>query len=86
MTDTNTFRTLAKDEICKLEADRYGRTITHEDVHIVFMSYVMGCMKATLVVAKNTAGRYYEVSYSPINNRMYIDTYEKIANQVVDVR
>ena len=46
----------------------------------------MGCMKATLVVAKNTAGRYYEVSYSPINNRMYIDTYEKIANQVVDVR
>ena len=50
------------------------------------MSYVMGCMKATLVVAKNTDGRYYEVSYSPINNRMYIDTYKKIADKVIDVR
>lgn len=86
MTDTNKFRTLAKDEICKLERETYNREITHEEIQIVFMSYVMGCMKATLVVAKNTDGRYYEVSYSPINNRMYIDTYKKIADKVIDVR
>lgn len=86
MTDTNRFRTLAKDEIVKLEAENYGRTITHEEIQIVFMSYVMGCMKATIVVAKNTQGRYYEVSYSSHNNRLYIDTYEKVADKVVEVK
>lgn len=86
MTDTNKFRTLAKDEIVKLEAENYGRTIAHEEIQIVFMSYVMGSMKATLVVAKNTQGRYYEVSYSSYNNRMYIDTYEKVADKVIEVK
>lgn len=86
MTDTNKFRTLAKDEIAKLEKETYGREISHEEIQIVFMSYVMGSMKATLVVAKNTQGRYYEVSYSSMNQRMYIDTYEKVADKVIEVR
>lgn len=85
MTDTNKFRTMAKDAIVKLESENYSRELSHEEIQIVFMSYVMGCMKATLVVAKNTQGRYYEVSYSPINQRMYVDTYEKVGERVIGV-
>lgn len=82
MTDTNQFRTLAKQEIVRLEREIYGREVTHADIQFVFMSYVLGQMKATLVVAKNTEGRYYEVSYSCVNNRMFIDIYNQIASVV----
>ena len=71
MTDSNRFRTLAKNEIAKIERETYGRNVKHEEIEIVFQSYVLGNMKATLVVAKNTQGRYYEVSYSPIASKMY---------------
>jgi hypothetical protein len=86
MTDTNRFRTIAKDEICRLERDIYGREITHEDIQVVFMAYVLGQMKSTMVVAKNTEGRYYEVSYSCINDKMFIDVYEKKEAVVVDIK
>ena len=57
MRNTNEFRTLAKDEIAKLEKDVYGRDVTHEEIEIVFMSYVMGYIKGLFVVARNTEGR-----------------------------
>lgn len=77
MTDTNLFRTLAKKEVAKIEQDHYGRTVLHSEIQVVFMSYVMGQMKATLVVARNTENRYYEVSYSCISNTLYTDVYKK---------
>ena len=83
MTDTNKFRTLAKQEIVKMEKDIYGRDVTHEEIQFVFMSYVLGQMKATLVVAKNTEGRYYEVSYSSISGKMFIDVYKQAGSKVV---
>lgn len=85
MTDSNRFRTLAKNEIAKIEKETYGRNVKHEEIEIVFQSYVLGNMKATLVVAKNTQGRYYEVSYSPIASKMYIDVYAKQGAVVVAV-
>ena len=85
MTDTNKFRTLAKQEIVKMERDIYGRDITHEEIQMVFLSYVLGQMKATLVVAKNTEGRYYEVSYSSISQKMFIDVYKQAGTRVVKV-
>lgn len=85
MTDTNTFRTLAKQEIVKIEKDMYGRSITHEEIQMVFLSYVLGQMKATLVVAKNTEGRYYEVSYSSISKKMFIDVYKQAGSKVVEI-
>jgi hypothetical protein len=42
-------------------------------------------MKATLVVAKDTDGRYYEVSYSYLNQKMFIDIYRKENDVVVHV-
>lgn len=83
MRNTNEFRTFAKDEIAKLEKDVYGRDVTHEEIEIVFMSYVMGYIKGLLVVARNTEGRIYEVSSNPSNGKLYIDVYKKEGNKVV---
>ena len=85
MTDTNRFRTLAKQEIVRIERDVYGRDIHHEDIQMVFLSYVLGQMKATLVVARDTGGRYYEVSYSHINQKMFVDVYKQVDSVVVEV-
>lgn len=85
MTNTNTFRTLAKNEIVRIEREVYNREVTNADIQFVFMSYVLGQMKATLVVAQDTQGRYYEVSYSCINNKMFIDVYTKVASMVREV-
>ena len=85
MRDTNAFRTRAKDEIVKLEKDVYGRDISHEEIEIVFLTYVMGFIKGMFVVAKNTDGRIYEVSSNPSNGRFYIDVYKKEGSKVIDV-
>ena len=82
--DTNTFRTLAKDEIAKLEKDVYGRD-SHEEIEIVFLSYVMGFIKGFFVVANNTCGRIYEVSSNPTNGKFYIDVYKKDGSKVVSL-
>lgn len=85
MTDTNQFRTLAKQQIVRIEREVYGREVNHEDIQMVFLSYVLGQMKATLVVARNTEGRYYEVSYSHLNEKMFIDVYKQVDSIVVKV-
>ena len=85
MTNTNAFRTRAKDEIAKLEKDVYGRDISHEEIEIVFLSYVMGYIKGIFVVAKNTEGRIYEISSNPANNKFYIDVYHKEGSKVVNI-
>ena len=85
MRNTNEFRTLAKDEIAKLEKDIYGRDVSHEEIEIVFMSYVMGYIKGLFVVARNTEGRIYEVSSNPANGKLYIDVYKKEGNKVINL-
>ena len=83
MRDTNAFRTRAKDEIVKLEKDVYGRDVSHEEIEIVFLSYVMGYIKGLFVVANNTYGRIYEISSNPSNGKFYIDVYKKEGSKVV---
>jgi hypothetical protein len=85
MTDTNKFRTLCKEQIVRIEREVYGREVNHEDIQMVFLSYVLGQMKATLVVGKQTEGRYYECSYSHINDKMFIDVYKQVDSVVVQV-
>ena len=85
MRDTNKFRTLAKQEIVKIEKDLYDREVSHEEIQLVFLSYVLGQMKATMVVAQNTQGRYYEVSYSYLTQRLFIDVYKQAGSKVVNV-
>lgn len=85
MRDTNAFRTRAKDEIALLEKDVYGRDISHEEIEIVFLSYVMGYIKGFFVVAKNTEGRIYEVSSNPATGKFYIDVYKKDGSKVIQI-
>lgn len=85
MTNTNAFRTRAKDEIVRLEKDNYGRDVSHEEIEIVFLTYVMGFIKGMFVVAKNTEGRIYEISSNPNSNRLYIDVYKKEGSKVVSL-
>ena len=85
MKNTNAFRTRAKDEIVKLEKDNYGRDVTHEEIEVVFLTYVMGYIKGMFVVARNTEGRIYEVSSNPTTFKLYIDVYKKEGNKVVDL-
>ncbi|MBO6280799.1 MAG: hypothetical protein J6M95_04415 [Bacilli bacterium] len=85
MKNTNAFRTRAKDEIAKLEKDTYGRDISHEEIEIVFLSYVMGYIKGLFVVARNTDGRIYEISSNPNTGKFYIDVYKKEGNKVVNI-
>jgi len=85
MKNTNAFRTRAKDEIVKLEKDNYGRDVTHEEIEIVSLTYVMGFIKGMFVVARNTQGRIYEISSNPVNGKLYIDVYKKEGNKVVDI-
>lgn len=85
MTDTNKFRSLCKQQIIRFEKNIYNRELSHEDIQVVFMSYVLGQMKATLVVPKASEGRYYECSYSYINQKLFIDVYNKIDEVVVNV-
>ncbi len=85
MTNTNEFRTRAKDEIVKLEKDNYARDISHEEIEIVTLSYVMGYIKGMFVVARNTEGRIYEISSNPNTNKLYIDVYKKEGCKVVDL-
>ena len=86
MTNTNEFRTRSKDEICKLERDSYGRDISHEEVELVTLSYVMWYIKGLFVVAKNTQGRIYEVSSNPNTDKLYIDVYRKEGSKVVSLK
>ena len=83
--NTNAFRTRAKDEIVKLEKDVYGRDVSHEEIEIVFLSYVMGFIKGLFVVARNTEGRIYEISSNPTTGKLYIDVYMKEGNKVVAI-
>ncbi len=85
MTNTNEFRTRAKDEIVKLEKENYDRDISHEEIEIVMLSYVMGFIKGMFVVAKNTEGRIYEVSSNPSSSKLYIDVYKKEGCKVVSI-
>ena len=85
MKNTNAFRTRAKDVIVKLEKDVYGRDVSHEEIEIVFLSYVMGFIKGLFVVARNTEGRIYEISSNPSTSKLYIDVYMKEGNKVVAI-
>lgn len=82
--DTTDFIIEAINQVIKQEEEFYNRPfITSSDVKIVYLTYNMGFMKGSFVIPEDSQGRYYEISYSHLNNRMYIDTYTKERNRVV---
>lgn len=65
-------------EVCKNE----GISITIADIHVIFLSDILGYAKTTLQIA-GPEPRYFDVTYNRTKNEMYIDTYQKIANKLI---
>ena len=78
------FRKRAKQEIIKLVKDVYDEDILPENIEVVFEAYISGNTKAVMVTLP-TGGRYFEVTYIPTSGKMYIDSYTKAGNKVVNV-
>lgn len=62
-----------------------GKTITHDDVYIVWMCKTLQNNKA---LASTTLfdGMYYEVTYNGDKNEVYLDAYKKFENRSFNVR
>lgn len=70
------FEVAAKNAILDKRKKDYP-DISISDISIVFFTYTLGNIKATLIDGqKNT--RYYEVTYNRARNEMYVDEYVKI--------
>lgn len=82
---STTFLRRAKEEIVKVEKEVYNRKISTEDIEVVFQAYVLGDLKAIFVVARNTQGRYYEVSANTNTLKLFIDIYKKEADLVANL-
>jgi hypothetical protein len=58
-------------------------TFAEDEVYIVWFCFILGGWKA-LVSTTLPDGRYYEVTYDKVRNRVYIDTYAKIDNREIN--
>lgn len=74
------FEKAAKNAVCEVlrnQHDLFG--IALSEMQMVWFSYQLGAMKATLYCPK--MGKYYaEVTYNKTANEMYVDIYHKVSN------
>ena len=53
---------------------------SEDDVYVVTYSFVLGCQKAMLSTTLPD-GKYYEVTYNPEKEELYLDSYVRISNK-----
>lgn len=53
-----------------------------DDIYVVSHSYILGCQKA-MISTNLPDGKYYEVTYNPEKEEMYIDCYVRIRQNVI---
>lgn len=53
-----------------------------DDVYVVSHSFVLGCQKAMLSTTLPD-GKYYEVTYNPNKEEMYVDCYVRTNQKVI---
>lgn len=74
------FEKAAKNAVCEVlrnQHDLFG--IALSEMQMVWFSYQLGAMKATLYCPK--MGKYYaEVTYNKVLDEMYVDIYHKVSN------
>lgn len=66
------------------ELDRHG-TFEKDEVYVVWFSKTLQNFKALLSTSLPD-GRYYELTYNGDKREAYLDTYVKLANQVVQLK
>lgn len=75
------FEKAAKNLIIKKMKDEFGTDINFSELHIVFLTYTLGNLKATLF-APTVPGFYFEITFDRFNDKMYLDIYQKVSNSV----
>ena len=83
----NEFQVLVKKVVCEYanaHLDKTdGKTITPDDVYIVWLAKVLQNNKALASTALND-GMYYELTYDGDKGRCYVDAYKKRENFCVN--
>lgn len=57
--------------------------LSSSEVYVVWFCFILGGWKA-LVSTTIADGRYYEVTYNKVADKIYLDVYEKIKNLELD--
>lgn len=60
-------------------------TFSEDEVYVVWWCFILGGWKA-LISTTLPDGRYYEVTFNREKSEVYLDTYRKTHNQVIDIR
>ena len=81
---TYEFEVAAKNAVIAAVKERYHEDYQIQDVQIVWMSRILGFMKAILIDNGGNA-RLYEVTYNRERNEMYVDMYSKDKNVVAAI-
>lgn len=78
MIGTDEFVKMAKQAVYDMAKETFDPTddveFTVDDVYFVMCAFVLGSIKGTFST-NITDGKYYEVTYNPTKNEMYVDQY-----------
>lgn len=84
--DNGKFLDICKKQIVKYVNDHldktYKKTITEEDVYVVWSCKALQNNKALLSTTLFD-GMYYELTYNGDKNELYLDAYKKWENQLI---
>lgn len=78
MTSTQ-FEQAAKAAVQDFLMEHYGEKYALDDLNLVWFCHILGCKKC-LIVDSGANTRYYEITYNPKENELYIDVYVKKHN------
>lgn len=73
------FEVCAKATVSAMVLKTYGEFYDEENLHVVWMAYVLGNKKVILIDSGENR-RMYEVTYNEQKDEMYVDIYEKQYN------
>jgi hypothetical protein len=76
------FVALCKAEVIAYVKHTFGKTITLDDVYVVWLCKTLQNNKALLSTTLPD-GLYYEMTYNGDKQEMYVDVYEKMYNYTV---
>ena len=79
------FINLCKEGLIDVLSKVYHEEFDPSDFHLVWFNKTLANFKCILIDLKENE-RMYECAYSDIDNKIYIDVYEKVVNSVHKVK